>query len=278
MSKSKQNQPRPESSQSAEKKASASRREQLRAQQAAEAARTRTRRIMIAIAAALAAVIAITVIVVLVQRNQPAPTAPSVTPAAEQVVPPNATDDNTAIRYVAKTDPKPDAIEVVAYLDFQCPGCGQASQLIDPKLEALADAGEITLAYHMLHGLDRGYPGQHSFRAAIAATCSDQYGVFTDYSRLIFANQPAREGDGWTDEELITWAGQSGISGTDLETFTSCFTGQATSDFVTGMQDSRPAIVAATPSFVVNGKLAQFTGADIASEQALLTAIQRTAA
>lgn len=281
MSKKKQ-QPRPASDTSkgrprAVSAAAASRREQLRAQQATEAKRARTRRIVTVAAGVLALVIIATVIVVLVQQRARQQGAATPNPSAAQIVPPNASADGVAVDYVAATEPKADAPQVRAYLDYQCPGCGQASVLIDPKLEALADRGEIELSYQMLHGLDNPYPGDHSLRAAIATTCSDQFGVFPEYSKIIFANQPAREGDGWTDEQLLEWAGQAGISGADLDSFSQCYADRATSDFVLGMQQAKPEIVKATPSFTVNGTLVTFSSADIASEDALLAAIERAA-
>ena len=194
--------------------------------------------------------------------------------------------DTKRIREIAfanNTNPTDEGVKLAIlcaltlYLDYQCPGCGQASVLIDPKLEALADRGEIELSYQMLHGLDNPYPGDHSLRAAIATTCSDQFGVFPEYSKIIFANQPAREGDGWTDEQLLEWAGQAGISGADLDSFSQCYADRATSDFVLGMQQAKPELVKATPSFTVNGTLVTFSSADIASEDAVLAAIERAA-
>lgn len=280
MSKSKQNQPRPadQSVDTAQKpSAGANRREQLRAQQAAEAQQARTRRIITAAAVALAVIIVAVVAVVLVQNAQRQKEQEGLHPTGSQIVPPIATADKTGLVYNDSTrnTGKP-AVEV--YLDYQCPGCANASQLVDPLLEQLADTGKIQLTYHILFGLDRGFPGNHSFRAALSATCSANEGVFPEYSKIIFANQPAREGDGWTDEQLrSTLPTQAGLSGDKLTAFQSCYDGRATSDFVNGMQDAKPDYITHTPFFAVNGKEMKLSNNDLASAEALSAAIERTA-
>ena len=211
MSKSKQDQPRPDKPQASNPQTpraeSTSRREALRAQQAAEAQRARTRRIITAIAAVLAVVIVAVVVVVLVQNQQRQQQEEGLRAQQGQVTPPSANEAGNGLVFNNSTQNTGKPL-VEAYLDFQCPGCAQASALIDPLLEQLANSGEIQLTYHMLHGLDRGYPGNHSYRAALAATCADVQGAFPAYSKAVFASQPVREGDGWTDRsagQTLAW-------------------------------------------------------------------------
>ena len=258
MSKSKQDQPRPGKPQASNPQTpraeSTSRREALRAQQAAEAQRARTRRIITAIAAVLAVVIVAVVVVVLVQNQQRQRQEEGLRAQQGQVTPPSANEAGNGLVFNNSTQNTGKPL-VEAYLDFQCPGCAQASALIDPLLEQLANSGEIQLTYHMLHGLDRGYPGNHSYRAALAATCADVQGAFPAYSKAVFASQPVREGDGWTDEQLRgTLAEQAGLSGQQLTDFQTCFDSRTTSDFVDAMQDQKPDYVTYTPFFAVNGQ------------------------
>lgn len=278
MSKSKQNSPRPDNpnaASSASSTATASRRDQLRAQQAAEAQRARTRRIIIAASVAIAVIIVAVVAVVLVQNSQRQREQDDLRAGQGQITPASATEDKSGLVFNESTlnTGKP---LVQVYLDYQCPGCGQASRSVDPLLEQLADAGEIQLTYHMLFGLDRGFPGNHSYRAALGGTCAAVQDVFPIYSKIVFANQPAREGDGWTDEQLrSTFAQQAGLTGDQLSAFQSCFDERATSDFVDGMQDAKPDYVSYTPFFAVNGKEIKLTNADIAGVDTLRAAIQR---
>lgn len=281
MSKSKKDQPRPDkppaSNPQTPRAESTSRREALRAQQAAEAQRARTRRIIIAIAAVLAVVIVAVVAVVLVQNQQRQQQQEGLRAQQGQVTPPSANEAGNGLVFNNSTQ-NTDKPLVEVYLDFQCPGCAQASALIDPLLEQLANSGEIQLTYHMLHGLDRGYPGNHSYRAALAATCADVQGAFPAYSKAVFAAQPAREGDGWTDEQLRgTLAEQAGLSGQQLTDFQTCFDSRSTSDFVDAIQDLKPDYVTYTPFFAVNGNQWQPSNDALASADALLAAIQAVA-
>ncbi len=280
MSKSKQGQQRPASDPTPGGKSSAaanSRRDQLRAQQAAEAQRARTRRIITAAAVALAVLIVAIVAVVLVQNNQRQLEADSLRGSQGQVTPLNATEDGSGLVYTSSTG-SIDKPLVEVYLDFQCPGCAQASAVVDPLLEQLAESGKIQLTYHMLYGLDRGFPGNHSYRAALAATCADVQDAFSAYTKTVFANQPVREGDGWTDEQLRgTLAQQAGLAGEQLTAFQGCYDAKSTSDFVEAMYNATPDYVTHTPFFAVDGKEMPIANADLASQDALLSAIERIA-
>ncbi len=278
MSKSKQNQPRPEGpapNPPRENAATASRREQLRAQQAADAQRARTRRIVIAAATALALLIVAVVAVVVFQNYQRDKERKALQAEQGQITPPSANEAGDGVVYNNSTA-NGSSLVVEGYLDFQCPGCAQASATIDPLLEELADRGDIQLTYHMLHGLDRAIPGNNSYRAAIASICADVQGVYSQYSKTVFTNQP-QEGRGYTDEELIGFAEQVGLSGTPLTEFEACFTGGATSDFVDAMMNGQPDYVTYTPFFAVNGKEWKPTGADLASADTVLAALRGVA-
>lgn len=280
MSKSKKNQPRPAAesapaSSSKQEKAAASRREQLRLQQAAEAQRARSRRIITAAAVALALVIVAVVVVVLVQNNQRQKALEDQHGTGEQIVPQDATADKSGIRYAAGTAPA-DAPLVDVYMDFQCGGCAQASQLIDPKLEALAEAGEINLVYHMLYGMD-AQPNGNSFRANLAAACAADHGSYTAYQQQVFGHVLTTQ-KLWNDTMLRDeFPVAAGLTGEGLAAFQSCFDNKATSDFIEGVQNAKPAEVKVTPSFLVNGMLTDLTSA-YSSEQTMLDAIKKAAA
>lgn len=278
MSKSKKSQPRdqqqPASSSPRQDRAAASRREELRAQQAAQAQRARTVRIITAAAVALGVLIVAVVGVVLFQDYQRKQALKEQHGTGEQFTPPNANADGTGMVYAAGTAPA-DAPLIDVYLDFQCGGCAQASQQIDPKLEALARAGEINLTYHMLFGMDRE-PNGNSFRANIGASCADQYGKFSEYQGQVFG-QVLNNQKLWNDTMLRDqFPTAAGITGDDLAGFQSCFDNKSTSEFVEAIQAARPDSVTQTPSFLVNGKLTDLWSAS-ATEASLLQAIKAAA-
>ncbi|EPH07006.1 hypothetical protein HMPREF1531_00051 [Propionibacterium sp. oral taxon 192 str. F0372] len=254
-----------------------SKRAQLAAQQAAEAAHKRMMRIVTVIGIVLALVIVSIVTVVLVQNHEKDPGTTETT--AEQIVPVRANADGNGIVYHESTK-NTDAPLVDAYLDYQCPGCAAASRIIDPMLEELADNGSIQLVYHTLHGLDARLKNDSSYRSAIAATCVANLDTdyFPTYSSTIFANQPRREGIGYTNEQLTkTFTESAGITGADLETFQACYTGQATKDFIDTTQKTLPDMVTLTPSFVTNNKVLDLNEQNLASKEALLEAIKQAA-
>ncbi|GAA2182187.1 hypothetical protein GCM10009785_20280 [Brooklawnia cerclae] len=275
MSKSKQNQPRQQAdATNRDASAGTSRREQLRAQQLAEAKSARTRRIVTAAAIVVAVAIVVTVCVVLWQNHQTQKRQEELQSQADQIVPASANADQNGILVTGTASDATPLVQV--YEDFQCPGCAQASAYVEPNLESLAEKGELRIEYHVLHGLDTSLGTTYSQKAAIAGSCAAEYGSFSDYATLVYANQPEQEGDGWTDEQLReTFAEQSGMTGQALTDFQACFDGNATSDFVDAMQNSRPDIVTATPSFVVNGQLVEFSTSD--TEDQVLAKVQAVA-
>ncbi|NLA29326.1 MAG: thioredoxin domain-containing protein [Propionibacterium sp.] len=283
MSKSKKDQPRTATASSKTGKpgtprsVSTSRREQLRAQQEAEAKHKRTIRIITAAAIVIALLIVVIVVVVTVQSRDSSTTGDYPTGTGEQIVPPSVNADNTGLVY-GDVEPSVGAPEVVVFMDYQCPGCAQSATLVEPKLEELADNGEIQLTYHLLHGLDGSFPGNHSFRAAIGATCADVQGVFPEYSKIVFAGQPPTEGDGWTDKQLAEdYPTLAGLEGEELSAFQTCYADRATTDFVMNMQNSLPSTIRATPSFTVNGKLWTPSNSDLASTDAMRESINNAA-
>lgn len=278
MSKSKQHQSRPtaDAKPANSTAGSTSRREQLRVQQAAEAQRARTMRIVLAAAIALGVLIVAVVGVVLYQNHQRAKEQEQLRASEGQIVPPSANESKSGLVY-ANSTANSDKPLVEVYMDYQCPACAQASALVEPNLEQLASAGEIRLTYHTLFGLDRNFPGNNSYRAALAATCADTQGAFAAYSHVVYQNQPKTEGAGWTDDQLRgSFAEQAGLAGEQLTAFQACYDAKSTSDFVDGIQKARPDYVSYTPYFAVNGNEMKFTQ-ELTTADGLKPAIDRAA-
>ena len=75
------------------------------------------------------------------------------------------------------------------------------------------------------------------------------------YRTLVFKNQPATEGDGWSNQQLLDYGKEVGITGDAYTTFETCFNDQkygqwVTNNMVTFTNDQVPG----TPSLYLNGK------------------------
>ena len=109
--------------------------------------------------------------------------------------------------------------------DFQCPICGEFEKAQGAQIQALAAAGKIYLVYRPASFLDNKLPQSNlsSARATAAWGCAIDGGVAEKYHNVVFANQPAKEGDGYTDAQLLDFGKQAGLSGAAYDTFASCF-------------------------------------------------------
>jgi len=145
--------------------------------------------------------------------------------------------------------------------DFQCPNCGGFEAANKQKIEDLITSGKAKVVYHTWNFLDRGNTTQNpqsSSRAAMAAGCAWDQGKFLEFHDQVFANQPANEGDGWSDAQLETFARSAGVP--DLQTFDQCLSSQKYKGFLTqvnGQADSQQ--VTYTPSFLINGQLLDYS-------------------
>ena len=131
----------------------------------------------------------------------------------------------------------PEAPRLEVWEDFQCPACGQFEALAGESLRGLADEGTIVLA--TLPSTSPRPPisppssprracfgrrsGRRSRRSAAAYGCAVDAGVGTEYKATVFAAQPQREGDGWTDEQLLEFGTTAGVSEEDYPTFEACY-------------------------------------------------------
>jgi protein-disulfide isomerase len=110
---------------------------------------------------------------------------------------------------------------VVVWEDFQCPICAVFESGQGKDLVAAAEAGDIQLVYRPATFLDSTFPRSNlsSARATNAWGAAIEAGVGLRYHELVFANQPEREGDGFTDELLLDLGKQAGLSGAAYDTF-----------------------------------------------------------
>ncbi len=139
--------------------------------------------------------------------------------------------------------------------DFQCPACGAFEAAFGPTVKEIVANNDAQVIFRSTSFLDANFPGDHSKRAAAAYGCAVDAGKGEAYHDLLYANQPATEGDGWTDQQLIAFGDEAGITGDAKATFEKCVTDR---QYITwaanGTQAMQDAGVPGTPAIFVNGK------------------------
>lgn len=224
------------------------RREQLRLQREAELQAAQRRKRTTFGLAIVGAVVALSLIVWGVYSVKD-------TIGSTNAVPPHANGDKSGI--IANPGlAKAGAPLFVIYQDYQCPACKQYHTIFGTKLRDAADAGKIQLEYRTMTFLDTNLKNDASTRAAIAAACADNAGVYQGYYDALYDNQPATEGQGFSSELLrTTIPAQLGVTGDRLAGFQKCYDTQATLKFVNGTNDAAGrAGITGTPVYQYQGK------------------------
>jgi protein-disulfide isomerase len=124
------------------------------------------------------------------------------------------------------------AATVDVYEDFQCPNCLAFEQSASSKLDADVKANLVQLRFHPISILDASSNGnRYSSRAANAALCASDVSVdfFVAYHAVLYGKdksgtqvQPAENGQGRTDGDLIGYATLAGIPAAQSTTFGTC--------------------------------------------------------
>jgi len=122
--------------------------------------------------------------------------------------------------------------------DFQCPSCGQFEKSFGAAITKMADDGKVNLVWRPTTFLDDRFAAtspnpNSSHKAAIAWGCAIDAGKMKEFHSTVFANQPATEGDGYTDAQLTEFATKSGITGDALTTWTTCYNDKVYDQWVT---------------------------------------------
>lgn len=244
------------------------RRAELRRQQEATARAAQRKKIVIGVVAGLCALALVIGGVALFQNYRKAE-------AANR--PPNATAKADGI-VVNPGKAKEGAPVVALFQDYQCPACKQFEDAYGTSLSQLAESGDIQLEYHTMTFLDTNMGNDASKRAGIAAACADTVGRYAAYHDTIYKNQPANEGEGYTDEQLTgDFAQQAGITGQDLTNFQACFQTRKMESWVNKTdQAAGKAGISGTPALQVNGKTVEIKSLGDPSQ--LKAAIDKAAA
>ncbi|WP_104083190.1 thioredoxin domain-containing protein [Cryobacterium sp. Y11] len=184
------------------------------------------------------------------------------------------------------SDQSGDTANIVMYIDYLCPICGDFESTNGEQITSWVTAGNATLEVHPISILDRLSSGtEYATRAANAAACVANYDPnnFLDFNAAMFADQPAEQTTGLSDTELTALVDAAGVTSPEVA---SCIADQTYSDWVdastqralTGpIPNSDIEQIKGTPTVLVNG--VQYTGSnsDAATFEAFVTA-QTTAA
>jgi protein-disulfide isomerase len=188
-------------------------------------------------------------------------------------LPPGVTALGAGFPAFADVTPAEGAPTLDIYEDFQCPACKQFEDLLGPTVEELATAGKVKVVYHVKNFLDDNLGNDSSTRAGNAAFCAADAGKFQEFHNQVFTNQPAEEGDGFTDAQLTGFAEAVGISGSALETWQQCVDAGKYVDYVNSVEEQSFADgVRGTPTVKIDGEEVEL--GSIASPELLTQAIE----
>lgn len=149
-----------------------------------------------------------------------------------------------------------DAVVVTVYSDPICPWCAVFEQVAMPVLDEMRLAGDVVIDHRVVGNLDAQSMGsRYSTRAAQALyTVADLAPeAYLDFETALFANQPAEQTTGLTDEQIADIALDAGVPSAAVDaiadgTYT-WWVGQVT-DAARDLYDGR----LATPSVRLNGE------------------------
>ena len=169
--------------------------------------------------------------------------------------------------------------------DFQCPACARFEEASGAAIQGLIDAGKVRVEYRPTIFLDKnlislntaaGNPNS-SQRATMGFGCAVDANAAERYHAGVFVKQPADEGAGFSNDDLISVAESSGISGDALETFTDCLESEKYAGWVANSYaafDSEG--VSSTPTGFLNGT--ELSGEVLFDPTQLTAAIEAAAA
>jgi protein-disulfide isomerase len=165
-------------------------------------------------------------------------------------------------------DESGEVANIVTYIDYLCPFCGQFETTNSESIRTMVESGAATLEVHPVAILTNKSAGtQYSLRAANAAACVAENSpeAFLDFNQLLFQNQPEEGSTGLTNDELKAFVEQSGagslskidkcIDDSQFKAWVQAATNRALTEPV---PNSDLESITGTPTVLVNGK--QYVG------------------
>jgi protein-disulfide isomerase len=164
---------------------------------------------------------------------------------------------------------------VQLFEDFQCPSCDHLEKVGGvAALEAAAKAGKFRLQLQPMTFLDQNLNNDSSIRATNAWGCAIDQGVGVQYHSIVFQNQPAKEGAGYTDAVLIQFGKLAGLTGAKYNTFAACVPTIKYHPWANAAENyASNAGVTGTPTIHVNGKEMPLTAATYNDPAKLVAAV-----
>jgi protein-disulfide isomerase len=153
-------------------------------------------------------------------------------------------------------------VRIVTYIDFGCPYCGQFETTNSAQIHDLVEQGYATLEVHPIDLLTNQFQGtRYSARSANAAACVAAYqpDSFLDVSDAFYAQQPAEDSEGLSNDEILTLLDGAGVKSDEI---TNCVNSEAFKGWVDAATDRALAgplpntteeSVSGTPFILVNG-------------------------
>jgi len=142
---------------------------------------------------------------------------------------------------------------IQVFSDFQCPFCKRSMEEGErPLMETYAATGQVRLEFHHY-----AFIGAESVRAAEAAECANEQGMFWPYHDTLFLNQSGENQGTFSTLALHNFAVSLKL---DVKAFDSCVSDNRHETTINGDKQLGEQLgVGTTPSMVINGTL--YTGA-----------------
>ena len=155
-------------------------------------------------------------------------------------------------------------VTVIEYGDYQCPFCANFGMRGLPQLaDNYIASGQVRFEFRDRFVIDRDEDGE-SHRAAEAAMCAQDQGLFWDYHKVLYNNLTGENVGSFTPARLKELA--TLVPDMDRDAFNSCVDDRRHQEAVQAMDaESQGAGINSTPTFVVNGKVVQGSYEDVAA-------------
>lgn len=134
------------------------------------------------------------------------------------------------------------------YADYQCPFCGDFAKGVGQELaDFYAATGQVRFEYNNF-----AFIGTESQKAAEAAECANEQGMFWQYHDTLFANQRGENIGAFSNAMLKNFALAIGL---DTDAFNSCFDSGRHASLVRGEKtEGEGRGVTSTPTLFLNGE------------------------
>ncbi len=191
-------------------------RERLAQQREREKARERRRRSLI-VGGAVAGVLGLAAVIGVIAANTGGKGGK--TEATGPAVAPSGAGGKDGLAIQVGRDDAPSTLTI--WEDFRCPVCAQFENVFRDTFHELERDGRMKIEYHLATIIDGNLGGTGSLRAANAAACAQDVGLFSPYHDVLYRNQPQESVDAFADnDKLIGLAGK--VPDLDTPAFRTC--------------------------------------------------------